>query len=149
MTVYTASPVKRSRATRAEMEVRAAFLLAYAERHAPVTVRQLYYAAEVHGMPGISKSDGDYTKIQRQVLDLRRAKRMPYAAIADATRWMRRPRSYDSVADALQETAALVLILNGTVAGAAAAILNVLEDVRSAVTPKPKSLLDAPTPAST
>jgi len=89
------------------MEARATFLLAYADRHAPVTVRQLYYVAEVHGVPGITKSDGDYDKVQRQVLKLRREKRMPYSAIADATRWMRKPSTYDSVADALRETAAL------------------------------------------
>ena len=89
------------------MEARAAFLLAYAARHAPVTVRQLYYVAEVHGVPGITKDDGDYDKVQRQVLMLRRAKRMPYSVIADATRWMRKPATYDSVADALAETAAL------------------------------------------
>ena len=106
MTVYAASPTK-TRATKEEMEARATFLLAYAEEHAPVTVRQLYYVAEVHGVPGITKSDGDYDKVQRQVLKLRREKRMPYSAIADATRWMRKPRTYDSIADALQATADL------------------------------------------
>ena len=107
MTIYQTSPLKKHRATQDEMEVRAAFLLAYADRHRPVTVRQLYYVAEVHGLPGISKADGDYDKVQRQVLKLRREKRMPYSAIADATRWMRKPATYDSVADALRETAAL------------------------------------------
>lgn len=107
MSAYAASPVKRARATQQEMEARATFLLAYAREHAPVTVRQLYYVAEVHGVPGITKSDGDYDKIQRQVLKLRRDKRMPYSAIADATRWMRKPDTYDSIAEALRETAAL------------------------------------------
>ena len=45
--VYQASPLKRKRATKAEMEDRAAFLIAYAEQHGPVTVRQLFYAATV------------------------------------------------------------------------------------------------------
>jgi hypothetical protein len=89
------------------MEARAAFLVAYAAEHGPVTVRQLYYVAEVHEVPGITKSEGDYDKVQRQVLKLRRDKRMPYSAIADATRWMRKPATYDSVYDALSETAAL------------------------------------------
>jgi hypothetical protein len=43
--VYGASPLKR--ATRAEMEERARFLIDYAEKHGPVTVRGLYYQAEV------------------------------------------------------------------------------------------------------
>jgi hypothetical protein len=70
-----------------------------------VTVRQLYYQAEVHGAPGIDKTESGYDKIQRQVLDLRRAGRLPYTDIADLTRWMRKPRAFDSVEEALQETA--------------------------------------------
>ena len=77
-TVYPASPIKRSRATRAEIETRAEFLIDYAEEHGPVTVRGLYYQAEVHGMPGIDKDDKGYAKIQRQVLNLRRAGRLAY-----------------------------------------------------------------------
>jgi hypothetical protein len=45
MSAYTASRIKRRRATADEMEVRAAFLIGYATRHQPVTVRQLYYAS--------------------------------------------------------------------------------------------------------
>ena len=107
MSVNAASPVKRRRATKAEMEERAQFLIEYAEEHGPVTVRGLYYQAEVHGIPGIGKSDNDYDKIQRQVLKLRREGRMSYDDIADATRWMRKPRSFNSIEDALQETARL------------------------------------------
>jgi len=105
MTVYAASPTKGARATRAEMERRAEFLIAYAAEHGPVSVRQLYYAAGVHNIPGIAKDDASYDKVQRQVLQLRRAGRLPYSAIADATRWMRKPRTYDSIVDALQQTA--------------------------------------------
>jgi hypothetical protein len=103
--VYAASRIKRRRATKAEMEERAQFLLAYAAEHGPVTVRGLYYQAEVAGIPGIDKTDNAYGRVQRQVLALRRAKRMPYGDIADATRWMRKPRSFDSVQDALNATA--------------------------------------------
>jgi hypothetical protein len=39
--VYQASRIKRQRATKAEMERRAEFLIDYAEEHGPVTVRQL------------------------------------------------------------------------------------------------------------
>ena len=65
----------------------------------------LYYQAEVACIPGIDKTEAGYAKVQRQVLDLRRAGRMSYEDIADATRWMRKPRSYNSVEDALAETA--------------------------------------------
>ena len=61
--VYQASQIKRHRATKAEMEERAEFLINYAELHGPVTVRGLYYQAEVAGLPGIDKTDGSYNKI--------------------------------------------------------------------------------------
>jgi hypothetical protein len=104
---YQASPVKRQRATKEEMENRARFLIDYANRHGPVTVRGLYYQAEVAKLPGIDKTESGYGKVQRQVLDLRRAGRLDYDDIADATRWMRKPSSHDSIEDALHETARL------------------------------------------
>lgn len=111
--LYAASPLnhandnKRHRGTKSEMEVRAAFLIEYAEKHQPVTVRQLYYAATVAGLPGIQKDDNGYTAIQRQVLELRRSGRMPYGNITDMTRWRRKPKTHGSIAAALEDTAAL------------------------------------------
>ena len=107
ISAYAASPIKRRRASLREMEVRAEFLIDYAKRHGPVSVRALYYQAEVAALPGITKDDRDYDKIQRQVLLLRRNGRLSYEWIADATRWMRKPRSHSSIQDALNETAAL------------------------------------------
>jgi hypothetical protein len=104
--ICAASLVNR-RATKAEMEERAPFLVGYAATHGPVTVRQLYYRAEVAGLPGIDKTEGGYNKTQRQVLLLRRASRLPYRNIADLTRWMRKPNTFDSVGEALNETARL------------------------------------------
>src|SRR5262249_25102468 len=104
---YEASPLKRVRATKAEMEERAEFLIDYASEHGPVTVRGLYYQAEVAFLPGISKDDKDYAKVQRQVLKLRRGGRLDYSDIADATRWMRKPRTHDGVEEALRDTARL------------------------------------------
>ncbi len=103
--VYQASPIKRHRATSAEMEERALFLIAYAEQHAPVTVRQLFYAATVANIPGVEKTEGGYSKVQTQVLKLRREGRLAYNAIADATRYMRKPRTFDGWEDALARTA--------------------------------------------
>jgi hypothetical protein len=106
---YGASPIKfsRRRATKAEMEKRAEFLVDYAEQHGPITVRGLYYQAEVAGIPGIDKTDGGYDKVQAQVLKLRRSGRLSYEHIADATRWMRKPRTYNGIENALEETARL------------------------------------------
>jgi hypothetical protein len=105
--IYEASPIKkrRVRATKTEMEERADFLADYANAHGPVTVRGLYYQAEVRGLPGIDKTDAGYNKIQIQVLNLRREGRLNYKQVADATRWMRKPRSHDGIEQALEETA--------------------------------------------
>jgi hypothetical protein len=106
--IYEASPVNpRHRATCAEMEERARFLVDYAQRHGPVTVRQLYYRAVVEGLAGVEKTEDGYNKIQRQVLNLRRDGRLPYTDIADLTRWMRKPVTHDGVEAALQSTAQL------------------------------------------
>lgn len=98
---------KRHRGSNEEMEFRARFLIAYASKHSPVTVRQLFYAATVAGLPGIQKDDNGYSAVQQQVLKLRRTGRMPYAHIADLTRWQRKPRTHSGIAEAIEETAAL------------------------------------------
>ena len=103
--VYETSPVNpRRRATRDEMEERAQFYIRYAAAHGPITVRQLYYHAGV-ASPASTKPTAVIARWQRQVLILRRAGRLPYRNIADATRWMRKPLTRDSVEDALRETA--------------------------------------------
>jgi hypothetical protein len=89
------------------MDARAAFLITFARAYQPVTVRGLYYLAEVHGVPGIDKSDAGYGRVQAQVLKLRRAGHLDYTWIADGTRWMRKPASFDNVEDALHSTARL------------------------------------------
>lgn len=106
--LYPASlinPAPRRRATSAEMETRASFLIDYAVEHGPVTVRQLFYQATVAGLPGIDKTEDGYNKVQAQVLTLRREGRMPYNCIADATRYMRKPQTFDGWEDALRDTA--------------------------------------------
>jgi hypothetical protein len=105
---YAASPVSeptRSHATKEAMEERAEFLIAYAEEHGPMTVRGLYYQAEVAGLPGIAKDEAGYAAVQRQVLALRRDGRLSYSAIADGTRLMIKPKSYKSIEAALQNVA--------------------------------------------
>jgi hypothetical protein len=102
---YAASRIKRRRGKNAEMEERAQFYIAYARMHGPVTVRGLYYQAEINHVAGIDKSDQAYDRVQGQVLKLRRQGRLDYKWIADATRWMRKPRTYSSIEDALQQTA--------------------------------------------
>ncbi len=105
--VYPASLLKRHRATNFEMAVRSDFLIAYAKAQAPVTVRQLFYAATVSGVPGIEKTEQGYCKVQAQVLALRRAGQMPYGHVTDSTRYMRKPNTHDGWEAALMEAAQL------------------------------------------
>ena len=57
---YQTSPVKRKRATKAEMIERANFVADFTREFAPVTVRQVFYAATVNNI--IEKTDdGPFT----------------------------------------------------------------------------------------
>lgn len=94
----------RVRATTSEMEERYARLVGLAEEHGPASVRHLFYQAVVSGLPGITKDDSGYLKVQRAVLKLRRANKIPYDRVVDTTRWMRKPASYDGLHEALYET---------------------------------------------
>jgi hypothetical protein len=103
--VYAASHLKRKRATKDEIEQRRARLLEIVAEMAPMTVRQVFYQAEVQGL--VEKSETGYDKVQRDLVHLRRAGRLAYDSIVDNTRWQRKPRTFDGIEDALQDTARL------------------------------------------
>ncbi|WP_235815601.1 hypothetical protein [Cypionkella psychrotolerans] len=103
--LYRAGTIKRQRASHAEMADRDAFLINYAHAHGPITVRGLYYQAEVHAVAGIDKTESGYRKVQAQVLKLRREGRLNYEAIADSSRFMRKPQTFNGWEDALRDTA--------------------------------------------
>jgi hypothetical protein len=101
---YQTSPIKRQRATKAEVEARREALLEIIDDGKPMTVRQVFYQATVHGL--VEKAESGYAKVQNDLTLLRRAGELPYDWLADNTRWQRKPRTFDSVEDALRETAA-------------------------------------------
>jgi len=103
--IYAASPIKRKRATKRAVEARRAALMAIVAEQRPMTVRQVFYAATVREI--VEKAESGYRKVQVDLADLRRAGILPYHWLADSTRWMRKPRSYGSMAEALAETARL------------------------------------------
>lgn len=70
-----------SRATVAQMEHRRAELLNLARDAAPASVRHVFYRAVVAGL--VPKSTAGYQKVQRQLLELRRAGRLPWHWIVD------------------------------------------------------------------
>jgi len=100
---YEASPIKRIRATKAEVEARREALLDIVEDGRPMTVRQVFYQATVRGL--VEKAESGYAKVQTDLTLLRRSGELSYDALADNTRWQRKPRTFDSVEHALKETA--------------------------------------------
>ena len=70
MSVNAASPIKRIRATRDEMEARMDALLDITAEMQPMTVRQVFYQASVRGV--VDKTETGYGKVQRALVDLRR-----------------------------------------------------------------------------
>lgn len=69
-----------------------------------MTVRQVFYALTVRGVVPKDEKAG-YRPVQTQLLRMRRDGLLHWGFISDATRWMRKPTSYDSADDALAATA--------------------------------------------
>lgn len=97
--------VVMARATQAEMEARRKELVRLAHDNGPCSVRHVYYLAVVSAVPGITKDQSGYNKVQREVLKLRRERRIPYGLIVDNTRWCRQETVWNGPDDALRHTA--------------------------------------------
>jgi len=69
-----------------------------------MTVRQVFYQATVRGL--VEKAESGYGKVQNDLTLMRRDGVLPYDWLADNTRWQRKPQTFDSVEQALRETAA-------------------------------------------
>jgi hypothetical protein len=72
----------------------------------PMTVRQVFYYMVTRPTPLIAKTENQYKHtVDRLLVQMRRSGEVPFRWIADNTRWMRKPPSYDSMAEALLNTA--------------------------------------------
>jgi hypothetical protein len=100
---YQASPIKRVRATKAAVEARREALWSIVEDMQPMTVRQVFYQATVRGI--VEKSEAGYTKVQTDLVLMRKAGDLPYDWLADNTRWQRKPQSFNGIEEALKHTA--------------------------------------------
>src|SRR5207247_5503443 len=80
-------------------------VVALTDEYDKMTVRQVFYALTVRGV--VEKTEAGYRQVQRQVLLMRREELLPWAFIADGTRWVRTAQMWDSTEDALRETASL------------------------------------------
>lgn len=68
----------------------------------PMTVRQVFYQATVQDV--VEKTEAGYTKVQTDLVQMRRSGVLPYDWLADNTRWQRKPRSFDGIEQALTHT---------------------------------------------
>jgi hypothetical protein len=105
ITAYQASPIKRLRATKVEVEHRREQLFEIVEAMKPMTVRQVFYQATVRDL--VEKSEAGYSKVQTDLTLLRRTGHLPYGWLADSTRWQRKPTTFNGIEEALQDCAAL------------------------------------------
>lgn len=96
--------IKRSRRTRAQMEaIRVAIFSELQETH-PQTVRHVFYRLATLGVVPKQEKLG-YLTVKKQLLNMRKAGRVPWNWVADSTRWQRKPQSYGSLEEALRHTA--------------------------------------------
>lgn len=102
---YGTRPTSRARATAEEMQGRRDLLVQLASEHGPCSVRHLFYASVVAGMPGIGKDSNGYRKVQRLALELRRAGLIPYRLIVDNTRLARFVDTWEDPDDFLADLA--------------------------------------------
>ena len=100
---YKSRPTRKRRSPDDLEKLRDSLVSIVASNH-PVTVRQVFYLAVAAGL--IEKTEGEYKNtVCRLLTDLRREGRIPWHNITDFTRTMRKPASYDGLADLLENTA--------------------------------------------
>jgi hypothetical protein len=69
----------------------------------PMIVRQVFYQASVRTI--VEKTESGYDKVQSDLVLMRRCGVLPYDWLTDNTRWQRKPRSFNDVQEALENTA--------------------------------------------
>ena len=101
--VYKSSLTRRRR-SREDIEKLRDSLVSIVANNYPATVRQIFYLAVGAGL--VEKTENQYKNtVCRLLADLRREGRIPWFHLVDFTRTMRKPRSYNGLADLLEDTA--------------------------------------------
>ena len=102
---YLSGSIKRRRRTKADMaKIREAIIRVVEAEH-PMNVRSVFYQLSSR-LKLINKTEAEYSQtVGRLLIELRLNGTIPFNHIADNTRWVRKPTTYDSYAEALQDTA--------------------------------------------
>jgi len=106
--IYQASPLKRSRSTKAELLLLDAGIVETVRKHRPCSVRQAFYQMTDPRLPAfVEKSDKGYRKVQERCLKLRRSGRIKYKWIADMSRRAYRTHVFDDASDFVERMSSL------------------------------------------
>lgn len=76
-----------------------AVMRAFQEAGTPQSVRQVFYKLTTYGT--VEKTEQGYKQVGYHLLNMRRAGVLPYWWIADNTRWIRKPDTYDDISEFL------------------------------------------------
>jgi hypothetical protein len=96
--------IKRPRRRREEIAAIEDAMYAILEEVHPRTCRNVFYL--VSGLGLVQKTENEYNNtVVRLLTRLRKQRRLPFSWLADATRWVRKPRTYHSIEDALLDAA--------------------------------------------
>ncbi len=95
---------QRHRVTKSGLIERREAIFGIVRAAQPATVRQIFYLASVRSI--VAKDESGYDRVQGDLLAMRREGQLPYGWIVDHTRWQRRPVTFDSIDEALADTAA-------------------------------------------
>jgi hypothetical protein len=103
-TTFLSATCRRTRRTKSEIQALKDAFSRILQAHNPQTVRQLFYQAVSAGL--IEKTEAAYQGIVVRLCgQMREDGDLPWEWLADSTRWMRKPRSYCSLSDAIARTA--------------------------------------------
>jgi len=101
--VRQAGQIKRVRPTRLQTEQCRRSLRDIVDESKPTGIRFVYYRAVARGL--VEKSDGGYDKVQYALMQMREDSTIPWGWVVDSSRWVRRPRTFDTAADAVAQMA--------------------------------------------
>ena len=100
MTAYRASPIKRARRTKSEIEQLEQQIFDVLEQDHPQSVRHVFYRLTDPRLPiPIEKSDRGYRQLQQRCVTMRREGKLPYGWFADSSRRGYFTNTYSSAAD--------------------------------------------------
>jgi hypothetical protein len=101
---YRPRSLNSDRRSKAEIEDLKNHIYRIVKADQPMTVRQAFYRLVANGFIPKAESEYKHTVI-RLLTAMRREGELPYAWIADNTRWIRKPDTFNSIEDALTATA--------------------------------------------